>query len=105
MPSRFTEVGLETPPDAASTFEALRAWAAERLRLDETLQSAPNLSAWAAGDLPDFTDATVLLQQQIPTAVALACGAVAVLLVLLRECYIGWRARRLLRTYGHAHAD
>ena len=103
MPSRFTEVGLETPPDAASTLEALRAWAAERLRLDETLQSAPNLSAWAAGDLPDFTDAAV--QEQIPTAVALACGAAAVLLVLLRECYIGWRTRRLLHTYGHAHAD
>ena len=96
MPSRFTEVGVE----AAHAASAAHDWLSQLPKLSELskLLDLPQL-----GQMPP-------LGQHLPSwvqreVVAAALLGVACAALLAREALVRTRTRRLLKAYGHAHAD
>lgn len=90
MPSRFTEVGVE----AAHAASAAHDWLSQLSKLLKlpTLLDLPQLGQ----HLPSW------VQREVVAAALLGVACAA---LLAREALVRTRTRRLLKAYGHAHAD
>jgi hypothetical protein len=99
MPSRFTEIGVE----AAHAASAAHDWLLQLPKLPKLSELPKLLDLPQLGQMPP-------LGQHLPSwvqreVVAAALLGVACAALLAREVLVRTRTRRLLKAYGHAHAD